>query len=379
MRRTQTTEKNKLQNDIGHKLIWGFSLGLFLLMIFPIIALGSSTTTSTYTNGSVTSVTLTTTGTIENVENGGATIILTLSGGGNWNALSSSQISTLITNLKETPDSTSWTSVQSALKSQITSSTSSSAITINSNVLTINLPAVPNYAPVTTQTLTFTIPTSFVASGSTSSTPSVDNSTATFGFPSTFNVSDYLDMSLVDGNFVNAFSQNTLNEIYINVPITYLRSISNSQMAMNSNVYVNSMNIYTDSSVKSVVISNVTGITTTGSVTSTGTPDSNYYISNTPLTDSKGNTYFNVGFTTPSPNYNLEVALYSSSQSNPPTSTSLATQAVQMAGTKSSYPPVTTDFGGYYSMYKLVNNPSLLTSIFRIYTPSQLYFYAVNT
>lgn len=361
-----------LHHHLRKKVIASLSMGLLLMSLLPAVAFGGTTTAitriSTDTAIPITaSITCPTVLSIENGDN--AQIVITLNNG-TWSLSTSSQINSLISGLTETPNSSAWVLVQTALKKgSSTTGTGNKYFNQTGNILTITIPAVPNYSPLTNQSLSLTIPTTLLPSGQTTAI----TTTAAITLPDFSGTSEPLSTSLTEGRFTGVFVSNALNQIYFIVPTIYLKSVSNTQ-AVISGVYVNSMNIYTDSSVTAVQVNGVTGVTTTGGVTTAGTTDINDYISSIPLKDASGKTYFNVGFTSSSSSFNANITFTCPSS----LSSTSAPVSIIMAGTKSNYSPITTDLTGSYSLYFLINNPSILTSILKSYTTSDITLKTVN-
>lgn len=356
-----------LHHHLRKKVIASLSMGLLLISLLPAAAFGTTTTAITATDPlqSITAA-IATTSTVLNIENGNsvaspAIITITLTNG-NWTLTSSVQINSLISGLTETPNSTAWALVQTALKKgNSTTGTGNNYFNQTGNILTITIPAVPNYSPLTDQSLSLTIPTTLLPSGQSAITSNSSNIT----LPDfSQGKKESLEKSISDNVFANAFVNNSLNQIYFIVPTIYLKSVSNTP-ALISGVFVNSMNIYTDSSVTAVKVNGVAGVTTTGGVTTTDTTDGKDYISSIPLKDANGKTFFNVGFTSSRSSFNANITL------TYPSSTPTLVPII-FAGTKSNYGSITTDLTGSYSLYFLINNPSILTSILKSYTTSDI-------
>lgn len=340
----------------ARRMVISLSMGLVLMFLLPAVAFGASSGIDVIDpdNPNISAVIDTTSVTVQEIQDGKAIIKVTLDNG-KW-TLTTTQINNLINGLTVTPDNASWSLVRTALKRG--NSTNSATGTGNNyfsvsdenndaykETLTIALPAVPDYSPITDQTLTLTIPKSLLPS---SHQNNVIEATRDLCLPD-FNEMVNLANALQGEEFSNAFGDNVLNEIYLRVPIKYLKSVTNKQAKFSSDekgVYVNSLIVYTDNAVDEVQV----------------TVDGIEYTRNVFVEDAKGIRSFNVGFTTSEELYDTKIILLDEGGSI------LTEENVKMAGTKSNYTPKTTNLSGTYSMYKLVNNPTLLAKILDDYT-----------
>ncbi|WP_088189434.1 hypothetical protein [Desulfosporosinus sp. FKA] len=317
---------------------------------------------------------------VSDVASGGKSIAITLSGGASWDPslpTNSSKIRLLVKGFTSDLDPTSWALVQTALSSNSAMSdfVITSALT-NNDTLTITLPPVSNFDPIKNQKISLTIPKTAIYQGTADVPVSAQIS---ISLPTTTD-RGALGSCMLDGSFVNYINQNSLNQIYLDVPTKYITSIANKQTSISNTPSaggqssvtdtINSLDIYTDSSVKSVKV-----------LINSTTP----YTSSLPIVDSSGQKY-NISFATGS----LPTSTSSSTSSTKTGSnTSLAAFDVtitaldssgnvlqtcyqKISGSKAYSLAPKTDISGYYSLYKLMHDSSLLTNILKYYSTGDL-------
>ena len=286
------------------------------------------------------------------VVNGGKKVTITLSGG-SWDPLlptTSGKISSLVSGFKADSDSTSWAMVQTALKSpslinnhSLVLTKSSSSMSAN-DILTITLPPVPGYDPVKTQTISLTIPKTVLVPA----TADVDVTGGPVQINLPFSTSKGPLLPLLGDGLVTLIKTVPLQQIFLVVPTKYITSVVVKQSPIGTTM-VNSIDIYTNSNVSSV----------------------NMLVNGTNYPSGPGVTYgkgkkFNVGFATVNPTTGTTLPFDATISTDLST---LQSEKIKIGGLKTySF----TDLGGKYSLYKLINNSSLLKNILKYYAPADI-------
>ena len=327
-----------------------------ILTAFPTMQIGQTAQTPITATLSGSAVNMA----VSDIVTGGKIIKIQLSGG-SWDQslpTTRSKISTLVSGFTATAnsDSTSWAMVQTALKSAdlVTNnpfvlSKSLSTLT-NNDILTITLPVVPGYDPMKSQTIKITIPKSVLVP----TTANVDVGQLSITVPS-YTSSVTLQSKIDDGSLANDISNMSLQRILLLVPTKFLTSVVSKQSAI-GNTIINSLDISTDSSVESVNVR----------------INEKDYTSTTPILTNGSVKKFNIGFTTEKTTTTATSspdAIISVLRSNTKLQSDVT---VKMAASKTYSLAPTTDLSGAYSLYKLVNNPGLLTNILKYYGPADI-------
>ena len=322
-----TTNKN-LTDSTNKVKIGETAVGAVSATLFPL------TLVSNVVNGTVT---------------GPKTISITLTGG-SWDPLlptNSAKISSLVSGFKAEAgsDSASWAMVQTALKSPSFIANHPFALSPDNTVLTFTLPSVPGYDPVNPQKISLTIPKTLLvpATADVLATGSI-----VINLPSITSSNTSLKSMLDANSLADFISQHPLQKIYLVVPTKHITSVVSKQSII-GNTTVNSLDIYTDSSVGSV----------------------NVAIKNGPSLSSdpaipQGSGKFNVGFARVNPTTGSTLPFEATITTIPSTgsSTSESAETIIVGGSKTySF----TNLGGKYSLYKLMNNSSLLANISKFY------------
>lgn len=285
---------------------------------------------------------------VSDVVQGGKQITVNLTNG-TWDpsfTRNSTKVNALVSGLTVNSDSTSWAMVQAALKSANLITNNPFALNSLNTQLTITLPSVPAYDPVNNQTISLTIPKTLLVP------PSADiaaNGQILISLPA-YTSRGPLQSLLDDGSFTNYINTVPLAKIRLKVPPKHLTSVVSSQASI-GNTTVNSLDCYTDNNVASV------------DVAVNGTD----YISNTFVTYGNGRK-FNVGFASSSPSYaDTSISVLDSSNNS-----LQSVVPIKISGSKTYSLAPTPDLSGSYSLYRIVNNNSLLTNILKYYLPTDI-------
>lgn len=309
------------------------------------------------------------------IVSGGQTIKIILLGGIQWDPslpTTSAKKSSLVKSFTADTSSASWALVQAALTSNSSSKYVISQTSYSNDTLTITLPPVSSYNIIKNQTISLAKIPKTVLYQATADVPV--SAQIVINMPSTTD-RGYLDSLMKDGSLVNYINQIPLTDIYLDVPTKYITSIVYQQATVSntgttssggsSSVTdtINSFDIYTDPHVDSV------------KVVINSTP----YTSSTPI-DSTTGRKFNIAFATDNSSSATTSTTSSTSSSTSFDMTITAMEGgnvVQTCYEKISSPKTyslapSTDLSGYYSLYSLVNNSSLLSNILKYYLPSDL-------
>jgi len=285
------------------------------------------------------------------VVSGGDTITIRLDGC-TWAedvVSNASKLKALLKGFTADSDAASWNLVMTALQAKPEN------VKLDSETkITIELPPVPNYDPVNEQTVSLTIPKNLLVSAN-------DNIVATnqivISLPSHYyqgTLQYLLDYNILT-HYVNT---KPLQDIFLAVPVKYITSVVVGQTILDNTV-ITSMDIYTDSSVNKVTVT-VNGTT---------------YTTRDWVTDGKGNK-FNIGFAYN--NYSTAAggsaapeidAIISVSDRNIRLQNDVT---VKISGSKTYNIAPSADLKGTYSLYKLVNDSKLFTSILDYYIPADI-------
>lgn len=291
------------------------------------------------------------------VAGGGRTLQISLTGG-TWDPAvitSSTKIKTLVKGFTADADSTSWALVQTALSSTAHLTDNTFLLNTDKTVLTIKLPAVPNYDPIKAQTVSLKIPKSLL-------NPNKADVDATGEINITlpgFSTQASLETSLSDGSFVNYINTKPLSAIYLVVPPMYITSVTSNEAEL-GNTIIHSLDIYTTNDAQTVQ----------AVINGTDT-----YTSNTPVSDGEGRR-FNIGFATqtgesgntPASSFDVKISVLNSGGSELQPATNL-----KISGSKSYAIAPKTDLSGSYSLYKLVvTDKNLLKNILKYYLPDNI-------
>lgn len=287
-------------------------------------------------------------------------IIVTLTNG-TWDPTflqSSTKIKTLVNSFTVTSDKTNWALVQTALTSASPSSVFS--VSPDKSTLTIILPPVPGYDPVNTQIVSLTtIPASVLTSASANVAATGQLTINLTPMKST----ESLQAALADGSLSTYISKYSLSTIRLLVPKQHLISAVSSQLTV-SNTIVNSLDCYTDSSVGAV---KVTVNNTTPYTSSTYTPSGNQRKFNIGFATSSTST--STGSKTSQSSYEATISVLATAASTSPLQTD---KTVKVSGSKTYKIASSTDVSGSYTLYNLLMNKSLNSSIFANYLLSDL-------
>jgi hypothetical protein len=316
----------------------------------PKLQIGLATASATLTGTMLSSVTK------SDIVSGGETIIIDLDGC-TWatDAVSNTtKCNALLKGFVPATDPTNWNLVIAAIQAN-----PNRVKRISDTNITITLPPVPGYDPVNDQTISLTIPKTVLVSAAANI---VVADQIEINLPSYSNRGT-LQSLLDNSGLADYINTKPLQQIYLAVPIKYITSIVAGQTTLGDTV-VTSLDICTDSSVDKVTVT-VNGTT---------------YTTSSYVPYGKGNK-FNIGFS-----YIKDTTTSTSTGS---TSTKLvpidavirvvenstklqSDVTIKISGSKTYALAPSTDLSGSYSLYKLVNNSSLLTNILNFYIPADI-------
>lgn len=288
-------------------------------------------------------------------ENSNSKITVTLSNG-IWNPLlltDSTKFNALVSGFTVTTDSTNWALVQTALKNaNLDPSTKPFKLTTN-NVLEITLPVVPGYDPLKDQTVRLTIPKTVLVPA-TADVPATGS--VTISLPNFIKLGT-LQALLEDGSFANYINTVSLRKIYLDVPTKHLTSVVSKQSTI-GNTTINSLDLCTDSSVESINVL----VNGTDYPSSTSEPNGN-------------GKKFNVGIAIVSTTTDSTLAPDAIISVLDGSGKKLQSDVtIKLGGSKTYSLAPTTDLSGNYSLYKLMNDKSLLDNILKpnAYVPADI-------
>lgn len=288
------------------------------------------------------------------VVSGGDTITIRLDGC-TWAedvVSNASKLKALLKGFTADSDAASWNLVMAALQAKPEN------VTLDSETeITIKLPPVPNYDPVNEQTVSLTIPKNVLVSANDNI---VAKNQIVISLPSHYyqgTLQYLLDYNILT-HYVNT---KPLQDIFLAVPVKYITSVVAGQTILDNTV-ITSMDIYTDSSVNKVTVSVNGEVYTTRDWVAAG----------------KGNK-FNIGFAY---NYNPAASTAAGGSAAPEIDAVISAAdrnirlqndvTVKISGSKTYNIAPSADLKGTYSLYKLVNDSKLFTSILDYYIPADI-------
>lgn len=256
------------------------------------------------------------------------------------------KLKSLIKGFTVDTDTANWNLVMNALQAKL-----ENVERVSDTKISIDLPPVPNYDPINEQRISLTIPKNLLVGVNDNV---VADNEIIISLPSGYYQGTL--QYLLDYNILNHYiNTKPLQDIFLQVPVKYINTVVIGQTKLDKSV-ITSMDIYTDSSVNKVSV----------------TVNGNVYTTRNWVEDGKMNK-FNIGFaynTTAGSDAAAEIdAIISVSDRNIRLQNDVT---VKINGSKTYNIAAKADLKGNYSLYKLVNDSKLFTSILDYYIPADI-------